>query len=140
MFKFDESFLETIGLASMPEDQKGEFLEYAQDQLETRIGEKMSQDLSVDQLAEFVKIIDNDQDAIQSVLTSIGDGYKDDETYKKILQNSDKVADSPEMMVEFATAKWLEKNCPQYQQIIKDVIESLSEEIANQKDAILDNA
>ena len=43
-------------------------------------------------------------------------------------------------MAEFATAKWLEKNCPQYQQIIKDVIESLSEEIANQKDAILDNA
>ena len=43
MFQFDESFLEQVGLSNMPQEQKETFLQYAQDQLEVRIGEKMSE-------------------------------------------------------------------------------------------------
>ena len=59
MYKFDDNFLESVGLGSMPAEQKEAFLQYAQDQLETRVGEKMSEGLSDAQLDEFEKIIDN---------------------------------------------------------------------------------
>ena len=41
--KFDEDFLREVGLSAMPEEQKSAFLEYVEDELNLRIGEKMSE-------------------------------------------------------------------------------------------------
>ncbi len=139
MFQFDEGFLDSVGLSEMPEEQKGSFLQYAQDQLEVRIGEKMSEGLSESQLDEFERIIDNDQDTIQGLLAQFGD-YKNDEIYKNLLDGSDAAEDSPEFLNDYVTAKWLNQNCPQYQDIIRESIEGLQAEISSQKDAILANA
>jgi hypothetical protein len=139
MFQFDESFLESVGLSNMPEEEKENFLQYAQDQLEVRIGEKMSEGLTEEQLDEFEKIIDNDQETVQKWLDQLGD-YKNDETYKKLLEGAEDEEDSPQFLNDFVTAKWLDKNCPQYQDIIKDAMKGLQDEIASQKDAILENA
>ncbi|MCQ2568676.1 MAG: DUF5663 domain-containing protein [Candidatus Saccharibacteria bacterium] len=139
MFQFDESFLETVGLSGMPEEEKENFLQYAQDQLEVRIGEKMSEGLSEEQLDEFERIIDNDQDTVQKWLANAGD-YKNDEIYKKLLDGSEVAEDTPEFLNDYVTAKWLDQNCPQYQDIIRESIEGLQQEIAQQKDAILENA
>ena len=139
MFQFDESFLESVGLSNMPEEEKENFLQYAQDQLEVRIGEKMSEGLTEEQLDEFEKIIDSDQETVQKWLDQLGD-YKNDETYKKLLEGAEDEEDSPQFLNDFVTAKWLDKNCPQYQDIIKDAMKGLQDEIASQKDAILENA
>lgn len=139
MFQFDESFLETVGLSGMPEEEKENFLQYAQDQLEVRIGEKMSEGLSEEQLDEFERIIDNDQDTVQQWLANAGD-YKNDEIYKKLLDGSEVAEDTPEFLNDYVTAKWLDQNCPQYQDIIRESIEGLQQEISQQKDAILENA
>jgi protein-tyrosine-phosphatase len=139
MYQFDESFLDSVGLSGMPEEQKKTFLQYAQDQLEVRIGEKMSEGLSDDQLDEFERIIDNDQETVQKWLAEIGD-YKNDETYVKLSENSEEDIDSPEFLADYVTAKWLDKNCPQYQDIIKESLESLQAEISSQKEEILANA
>ncbi len=139
MFQFDESFLETVGLSGMPEEEKENFLQYAQDQLEVRIGEKMSEGLSEEQLDEFERIIDNDQETVQKWLANAGD-YKNDEIYKKLLDGSEVAEDTPEFLNDYVTAKWLDQNCPQYQDIIRESIEGLQQEIAQQKDAILENA
>ena len=139
MFQFDESFLETVGLSGMPEEEKENFLQYAQDQLEVRIGEKMSEGLSEEQLDEFERIIDNDQETVQKWLANAGD-YKNDEIYKKLLDGSEVAEDTPESLNDYVTAKWLDQNCPQYQDIIRESIEGLQQEIAQQKDAILENA
>ena len=88
MFQFDESFLEQVGLSNMPQEQKDNFLQYAQDQLEVRIGEKMSEDLSEAQLDEFEKIIDNDQETVQKWLAQLGD-YQNDETFIKLKEDAD---------------------------------------------------
>ena len=139
MYQFDESFLDAVGLSGMPEEQKASFLQYAQDQLEVRIGEKMSEGLSDDQLDEFERIIDNDEETVQKWLADLGD-YKNDETYKKLLEGSEDEADDPQFLADFVTAKWLDQNCPQYQDIIKDSLESLQAEISSQKEEILANA
>ncbi len=138
MFQFDESFLEAVGLSGMPEEEKENFLQYAQDQLEVRIGEKMSEGLSDEQLDEFERIIDNDQNIVQQWLAKTGD-YKNDEIYKKLLNGSDVAEGTPEFLNDYVTAKWLNQNCPQYQDIIRESIEALRQEIAQQKDAILAN-
>ncbi len=136
MFKFDESFLESVGLTDLPEEQKKAFLEYAQDQLEIRIGEAMSENLSEDQLAEFERIIDNDNDTMEGLLKGYGD-YHNDEVYKTLKTNTGAEDDDPHLMSDYVTAKWLDDNCPQYQQIIKDSIVALQSEISEQKEAIL---
>jgi hypothetical protein len=139
MFQFDESFLEQVGLSNMPQEQKDTFLQYAQDQLEVRIGEKMSEGLSEDQLDEFEKIIDNDQETVQKWLAQFGD-YQNDETFIKLKEDADADGDDQMLLADYVTAKWLDQNCPQYQQIIHDVMGELQEEISQQKDAILANS
>lgn len=56
--KFDENFLQEMGLSAMPEEQKQKFLDYIQNELEIRIGERISRGLTEVQLAEFDKITD----------------------------------------------------------------------------------
>ena len=53
MFKLDEDFLESVGLAGMPQAEKEAFLTHLQDELETEVGKKMIEGLDDEQLKEF---------------------------------------------------------------------------------------
>ncbi len=86
--QFDESFLQEMGLSAMPEDQKQKFLAYIQEELEIRIGERISKGLTETQLNEF-DMIDDPKEA----------------------------------------AKWLEKNRPDYREIVTRTINEMKEEI-----------
>lgn len=134
MYKFDDNFLESVGLGSMPAEQKDAFLQYAQDQLEMKIGEKMSEGLSNEQLDEFEKIVDNDKATIDRWLAGAGD-YKNDAVYQKLVESLG--SENEEVLSDYVTAKWLDQNCPQYRQIITDSIKAIREEIAANKDALL---
>ncbi|MCR4753611.1 MAG: DUF5663 domain-containing protein [Candidatus Saccharibacteria bacterium] len=136
MFKFDNRFLDSVGLADLPDSQKEAFLQYAQDQLEIRIGESMSESLNDDQLSEFERIIDNDPATLQGLLDSYGD-YQNDEIYQTLKRNTGAQDGDANLLSDFVTAKWLNQNCPQYQQIIKESLTDLQNEIREQKDAIL---
>lgn len=56
--EFDENFLQEMGLSSMPEEQKKAFLEYVEEELEVRIGERIAQGLTEVQLNQFDQITD----------------------------------------------------------------------------------
>lgn len=56
--KFDENFLQDVGLSTMPEDQKRSFLAYIQEELEVHIGERISEGLTEAQLSQFDAITD----------------------------------------------------------------------------------
>jgi len=60
MFQLDEKFLNDLGLADMPADQKKAFLDHIYDELELRVGTKLSDGLTDAQLSEFERIIDRD--------------------------------------------------------------------------------
>ncbi len=65
MFQLDEKFLQSIGLASLPDDQKQSFLEHIFKELEIRVGVRLSEGLSDEQLGEFEKLYkSNPQDAL----------------------------------------------------------------------------
>lgn len=86
--EFDDKFLQEMGLQAMPEDQKQKFLDYVQEELEVRIGERISKGLTQTQLNEFDMITDPAEAAI-----------------------------------------WLEKNRPDYREIVNRTIEEMKEEI-----------
>ena len=86
--EFDEKFLQEMGLSAMPEDQKQKFLDYVQEELEVRIGERISKGLTQTQLNEFDMIVDPAE-----------------------------------------AANWLEKNRPDYREIVNRTIEEMKEEI-----------
>ena len=136
MYSFDESFLEGVGLSNLPQNQKDIFLQYAQDQFEIRIGEKMSQALNEEQLTEFENIIDNDKATVDRILGELGD-YHQDPVYQQLMVNTGAGDGSIELINAYVTAKWLDKNCPTYGNMINESLEELRAEIISQKDAIL---
>ena len=86
--EFDDKFLQEMGLTAMPEDQKQKFLDYVQEELEVRIGERISKGLTQTQLNEF-----------------------------------DMITDPAE------AANWLEKNRPDYREIVNRTIDEMKAEI-----------
>ncbi|MBQ3452604.1 hypothetical protein IJG28_00145 [Candidatus Saccharibacteria bacterium] len=86
--EFNEQFLQEMGLSSMPEEQKQKFLDYVQEELEIRIGRRISKGLTEVQLNEF-----------------------------------DMIKDQAE------ATKWLEKNRPDYREIVERTINEMKAEI-----------
>jgi hypothetical protein len=138
MFQLDNAFLEEVGLGSMPEDQKDAFKAHIQEELETRVGAKMSEGLSEQQISEFEKIIDGDEQTIRTTLAEAGD-YRNDQIYKLLIDKAGFQDGSKEIENEYASVKWLTKNRPDYQQIVAAVASDLKKEISSSKDAILGN-
>lgn len=56
--EFDERFLQEMGLSAMPEGEKQKFLDYIQEELEVRIGERIAKGLTEVQLNQFDLITD----------------------------------------------------------------------------------
>lgn len=94
--QFDDKFLQEMGLQAMPEDQKQAFLNYVQEELEVRIGERISRGLTEVQLNEF-----------------------------------DMITDPAE------AAEWLEKNRPDYREIVNRTIEEMKDEIRANRSKLL---
>lgn len=86
--EIDEKFLQEMGLSAMPEDQKQQFIDYVREELEIRIGERISKGMTEAQLSEFDAITD-----------------------------------------PAVAADWLEKNRPDYREIVNRTIEELKAEI-----------
>ena len=51
--KLDDSFLKEVGLVALPENQKEAFLEYVEEEVEVRIGKRISEGVSEEKMREF---------------------------------------------------------------------------------------
>lgn len=60
MFKLDDDFLASLGLATMPPQEKKDFLQHIYDELEYRVGAELSKGLSDEQLEEFEELMEED--------------------------------------------------------------------------------
>ena len=84
--KFDNNFLIEVGLQALPEDQKKEFLAQAQEELEVRVGKQMCEGMSGEQIAEFEKLMDNDQETIRKLVFEMKEDFRVDPIYQKLLK------------------------------------------------------
>lgn len=137
MFQLDDQFLADIGLNELPDDQKQAFLQHIYEELELRVGTKLSDGLSDEQLEQFEKIIDRDQPSVDAWLAQYVPNYQTDEVFVRMQQATNLEANDPGLKSEFVATKWLEVNRPDYRDVVKQVLGELKSEIVNNRDAIL---
>lgn len=137
MFQLDDQFLADVGLATLPEEQKKPFLQHTYDQLEYKVGIRLSEGMSDAQLEEFESIIDRKEDVVTSWLSSHTPEYENDELYKRLQQASGLPAGDAGLRAEYAATKWLEVNRPDYRDVVAKTLEEIKQEIIANKDAIL---
>jgi len=137
MFRLDDQFLTDIGLAELPDEQKRPFLQHIYDELQLRVGTKLSDGMSEAQLAEFESIIDKNDQVISTWLNSHSPDYRADEAFIKMQQASKLPADDVGLRDEFTATKWLEVNRPDYRDVVARTLDELKQEIIASKDTLL---
>lgn len=100
MFKLDDNLLIELGLGSLPPGEKNRMLAHIYETLEMRVGMKLAEGMSDQQLDEFEELMPLETDSIE---------------VKK--------------QKEQAALKWLENNFPNYKQVVADELGKLKEEI-----------
>lgn len=140
MFQLDENFLNDIGLSDLPEPQKKPFLQHIYEELELRVGTRLSDGLSDDQLEEFESIIDHKEDVINSWLIKNTPQFSEDPLFVRLQAASKLSADDVNLRSEYAATKWLEVNRSDYRDVVSRVLEELKKEISDNRAAILGNS
>jgi hypothetical protein len=135
MFQLDESFLQEIGKSDLPEAEKAAFIEHIQNELEARIGMRMTEGLTKTQIDEFERIIDGDMPTIQNFLSLNTPNYQSDPVYQQFISIGG-IDGSPELLGEFTSMKWLEKNRPDYQDIVTKTASEIKSEIIANRDSL----
>jgi len=100
MFKLDDNLLRELGLGSLPPQEKNRMLQHIYETLEMRVGMRLAEGMSNQQLDEFEKLM-----PLQT----------DTEEMRK--------------QKEQQALKWLETNFPNYKQVVADELEKLKAEI-----------
>ena len=137
MFQLDDKFLADIGLADLPDDQKQPFLRHIYEELELRVGTRLSDGLSDTQLEEFEKIIDRDMAMVYGWIAQYVPNFIEDEIFKRMQQATQLDVADANLKAEFVATKWLEINRPDYRQVVAQVLEELKKEVIANREAIL---
>ncbi len=137
MFQLDDKFLADIGLNDLPEDQKQPFLQHIYEELELRVGTRLSDGLSDEQLEQFEKVIDRDMPTIDAWIQQFVPNYTEDQVFQRMQQSTGLAADDQNLKAEFVATKWLEVNRPDYRQVVAQVLDELKQEITSNREAIL---
>jgi hypothetical protein len=78
MFKLDNQFLSSLGLGSLPVDEKNKLLQHIYERLEMNVGMRLAEKMSDEQLDEFEGFIDrNDEPGALRWLETNFPHYKD---------------------------------------------------------------
>ena len=137
MFQLNDDFLKELGLDGLPEDQRRAFLEHIYNELETRVGMRLSEGLSDEQLQEFESFMDREEDKIRGWLASHVADYANDPTFIQLEQSLAEGTPEVAVLAEYASLKWLSMNRPDYREVVRTVLDELKKEIIGNREAIL---
>jgi len=137
MFQLDDKFLEEIGLNNLPEEEKKPFLQHIYDELELRVGTKLSDGMSDAQLEEFESIIDHKDEVISPWLDKYAPDYRNEQAFTQLQTATGLAVEDPNLRAEYAATKWLEVNRPDYRQVVSQVLQELKQEVVSNRDVIL---
>ncbi|MEI6228616.1 MAG: DUF5663 domain-containing protein [Candidatus Saccharibacteria bacterium] len=137
MFQLDDKFLADIGLNEMPEDQKKPFLQHIYDELELRVGTKLSDGMTDLQLEEFESIIDKVDTVIVGWLAKNAPDYHNDAGFLQLQKATQLDVNDPGLRSEYAATKWLEVNRPDYKSVVAQVLSEIKSEVIANKSSIL---
>ena len=139
MFQLDDQFLQDVGLGALPAEQKQMFLDHFREQLELRVGTRLSEGLSDAQLEEFESFIDRNDEKVNAWLATNVPQYDQDQIYQQLKAGAPAEIPQNVVLAEYASLKWLGINRPDYRQVVSATMEELKSEIIANRDAILDS-
>jgi aspartyl-tRNA synthetase len=137
MFQLDDKFLQDLGLDSLPADQKQAFLAHIYSELELRVGVRLSEGLSDEQLSEFESFVDRKEDKVQAWINANTPEYLSDPAYQQLKANAPEGTEETILLAEYASLKWLNLNRPNYRDVVAQVLGELKAEIMSNRDTIL---
>jgi len=137
MFQLDDKFLQDVGLGDLPEDQKQAFLQHIYSELELRVGTKLSEGMSEDQLAQFEAFVDHDEQKVRSWFERYLPNYQSTPDFQQLKTSAPADVDEVSLLSEYGSLKWLEMNRPDYKQVVAAEMDALKAEITKNRDSIL---
>lgn len=137
MFQLDDKFLQDVGLGNLPEDQKKLFLDHFREQLELRVGTRLSEGLSDEQLQEFESFIDRNEEKVNAWVSANVPQYEQDPIYQQLKAGAPENIPHTVVLAEYASLKWLGLNRPNYKDVVTQTMAELKAEIIANRDAIL---
>ena len=137
MFQLDDNFLQDVGLAGLPDDQKQAFLQHIYEELELRVGTKLSEGLSEQQMGEFESFVDQNEEKVRQWFATNMPDYASRQDFVQLTQNAPDGSSELAVMCEYGSLKWLELNRPDYKNVVASELEQLKKEISSNADAIL---
>lgn len=137
MFQLDDNFLQEVGLGALPDDQKKMFLDHFREQLELRVGTRLSEGLSEAQLEEFESFIDRNDEKVAAWLSANTPDFEQDQIYQQLKAGAPESIPQNVVLAEYASLKWLGLNRPDYKEVVSQTMNELKNEIIANRDAIL---
>lgn len=137
MFQLNEEFLQDIGLGDLPEEQKKAFLGHFREQLELRVGTRLSEGLTEAQFEEFESFIERKMEKVYEWLRANVPEYQSDPVFQQMVAANQNNVSQDVLFSEYASLKWLSLNRPNYKDIVAATIDELKREIMENKDQIL---
>lgn len=137
MFQLDDKFLEEVGLGGLPDEQRQMFLDHFREQLELRVGTKLSEGLSDAQLQEFESFIDRNEEKVNAWIATNVPEYEQDPIYQQLKAGAPEGIPASVVLAEYASLKWLGINRPNYKEVVSQTMAELKAEIIANRDAIL---
>ena len=71
MFKLDDNLLKELGLGSLPAEEKNKMLAHIYETLEMRVGMKLAEQMTNNQLDEFEAFIDKNDPPVEQLVSRI---------------------------------------------------------------------
>lgn len=137
MFQLDDNFLNDVGLGALPDDQKQAFLQHIFEELELRVGTKLSEGLNEDQMGQFEAFVDQDEQKVRMWFEKNIPDYASRQDFVQMKQAAPQEASELSLMCEYGSLRWLEINRPDYRSVVAEELEKLKKEISANAPTIL---
>lgn len=137
MFQLDDNFLTDVGLGALPDDQKQAFLQHIYEELELRVGTKLSEGLSEQQMGEFEAFVDQAEDKVRAWFAANLSDYASRQDFVQLSQSAPEGTSELAILCEYGSLKWLELNRPDYRDVVAAELETLKSEIRQNASTIL---
>ena len=140
MFQLDDNFLKDLGLDALPDEQKQAFLQHIYEELELRVGTKLSEGLTEQQMQEFEAFVDQKEDKVQAWFDKNLPDFEQQSDFQQLIKRVPPATPRIAVISEYGSLKWLEINRPDYRQVVAGELDILKKEITSNRDNILSQA
>lgn len=137
MSQIDDNFLEEIGLPELPQEQKKAFLQRIYNEIQMRVGARLSEGLSDEQMEQFEAFTVRDATLVNAWIHSNMPDYADRADYQQFTATAPDGVSAFDVLCEYGALKWLEMHRPNYNIIVAEETQQLKNELTKNRKAIL---